>query len=201
MTTPPPPAPTTGPPAAGGGLAGKLKGKNGAILAAGATVALVAVLGLAKGKKTAPAAAVPATDDTTSTDMWNQWQAEYEALQQQLDAQGAGTTTASGPGNPIPPVPVPIPKPPTPTPAPTPTPVLPTPKPTTPKPQPVVSPIAPKPAGPASVKVQANQTLSGIAAKYGLTMAQLKKLNPVYWTNPKYKQGNEIWAGDTVKLR
>jgi LysM domain len=187
MTTPP--APTTGPPAAGG-LAGKLKGKNGAILAAGATVVLVAVLGLARGKKDpVPAATATPTDDTTATDMWNQWQAEYESLQQQIDAQGGGTNTASGPGTPKPPVPVPVQKPPVHAPGPIVRPPAPTPKPVT------------KPATPPSVKVKAGDTLSGIAAKYGISMATLKKLNPTYWTNPKYRNGERIWAGDTVKLR
>lgn len=43
-------------------------------------------------------------------------------------------------------------------------------------------------------------TLSGIAARNHISLAQLRTMNPVYWTNPKYRQGNEIFAGDTVVL-
>jgi LysM repeat protein len=61
----------------------------------------------------------------------------------------------------------------------------------------------PRPSGvPSSrtVIVQHGDTLSKIAARNGISMARLKQLNPVYWTNPKYRQGNRIWAGDHVKV-
>lgn len=43
-------------------------------------------------------------------------------------------------------------------------------------------------------------TLSSIAAKNKTTLAVIKQLNPVYWTNPKYQDGNFIVAGDKVVL-
>lgn len=48
--------------------------------------------------------------------------------------------------------------------------------------------------------VQHGDTLSGIAAKNHTTLAEIKTLNPVYWTNPKYDNGNMIFAGDKVTL-
>lgn len=45
-----------------------------------------------------------------------------------------------------------------------------------------------------------DDTLSGIAARNHTTLAEIRALNPVYWTNPKYNQGNLIFAGDTVVL-
>jgi LysM repeat protein len=48
--------------------------------------------------------------------------------------------------------------------------------------------------------VKKGDTLSGIAKKAGISMATLKKLNPVYWTNKKYHDGNTIFAGDKVKV-
>jgi hypothetical protein len=87
--------------------------------------------------------------DSGPYDMWNQWQQEYEELQQQINAQGGGTTTATGPGktagHPVtlpwkPGHPVPIPRPPVPPRAPWP------PKPK-PKPQPW-PPQLPKPKRP-----------------------------------------------------
>jgi hypothetical protein len=32
-------------------------------------------------------------------------------------------------------------------------------------------------------------------------MATLKKLNPVFWTNSKYHNGNTIFAGGHVKVK
>src|SRR5690606_30603860 len=71
------------------------------------------------------------------------------------------------------------------------------PKPTTPPATPA-KPAAPKtPAKPAAPKtavyvIQRGDTLSGIAKKLGISMATLKQYNPVFWTNPKYQQGNMI---------
>jgi LysM repeat protein len=178
---------TPTPPAEGGSLVAKLGGpRNAAIVGAGGTVALVALLALRKGKSGASGTTTTVTGDTAFDsgpyDMWNQWQQEYEQLQQQVDAIGGGTTTATGPGTPKPPVQ--IPKPPVPPPAPKP-----------PKP-----PVKPKPTPYKTVTVQRGDTLSKIAAKNHITMAQLKKLNPVYWTNKKYDNGNKIWSGDKVKV-
>lgn len=71
------------------------------------------------------------------------------------------------------------------------------------KPVPVSTPVAKPAAGnPAThtYVVVHGDTLSGIAAKNHTTLAEIKSLNPVYWTNAKYKSGNEIWAGDKVTL-
>lgn len=185
MSTPTPPT--------GGGLVAKLGGpRNAAIVGAGGTVALVALLALRKNK-------AAGTDGTVTTvtgdsafdsgpyDMWQQWQDEYEQLQQQIDANG-GSNAATGPGSPTPPTktprPAPIPKPPVPTPAPKPR------KPPT------------KPKAPGSwVTVKHGDTLSEIAQRSHISMATLKKLNPTYWTNKKYQDGNRIWAGDRVRVK
>lgn len=185
---------TTPPPAAGGGsLVSKVGGpRNAAILGAGGTVALVALIAMRRSKTaSANGTTTTITGDTAFDsgpyDMWNQWQQEYEQLQDQINAQQGGQTSASGPGTtptPKPPTPVPVPKPPVPKPGP---------KPPAPKPK-------PKPPTHKVVTVQHGDTLSGIAAKNHITLAQLKKLNPMYWTNKKYKNGNLIWAGDKVKV-
>lgn len=52
-----------------------------------------------------------------------------------------------------------------------------------------------------TVTVSHGQTLSGIASAHHETLATLLKDNPVYTTNPKYKKGNLIFAGDKVKVR
>lgn len=107
----------------GGGLVAKLGGsRNASILGAGATVALVALLSLRKNKAAGGSPADPAAYDSSLNDLYNQWQQEYEQLQQEIAA--GGQNSASGPGTPpvkTPlPSPVPIPKPPLPTPAPRP---------------------------------------------------------------------------------
>jgi LysM repeat protein len=174
----------------GGSLVAKLGGpRNAAILGAGGTVALVALVALRKNKSSSSDSSTNTGDSTYDSgpyDMWNQWEAQYEQLQEQVNSMG-GTTTATGPGSgtKIPtPLPAPITKPPIPTPAP---------KPVIPKPGP--GPVVHK-----TVTVQKNDTLSKIAARNHITMATLKKLNPVYWTNKKYDNGNKIWAGDKVKV-
>jgi hypothetical protein len=43
-------------------------------------------------------------------------------------------------------------------------------------------------------------SLSSIAARHGMTLERLFELNPEYKTNPKYKGGNLIWAGDRVVI-
>lgn len=205
MTTPPP-APTTGP-AVGGKLASKVGGpRNLAILGAGLTVGLVALLGLRKNKAAAATGTTTTiTGDTAFDsgpyDMWNQWQQEYEQLQEQINAQQGGQTSATGPGaTPKPPkstLPAPIPRPPFPTPAPTPKPTRPKPKPPWHAPKPTKKPPGKK-SPYHTVTVKDGDTLSGIAAHNHVSMTLLKKLNPKYWTDKKYKNGNLIWAGDKV---
>lgn len=69
------------------------------------------------------------------------------------------------------------------------------------QPKPTTPPATPaKPAAPktAVYVIQRGDTLSGIAKKLGISMATLKQYNPVFWTNPKYQQGNMIWSGGKV---
>lgn len=190
--------PAAGPPAGGrgGGLLARVGGsRNGAILAAGATVAVVAVLGLIKGKKssadTGTATIQPSGFDSSGYDLAAQWQSQFDNLQGQIDNM-----------NP-PPTPTPIPSPPRPAPIPKPVP-LPSPVPKPPVPRPPTrlapTPVFKPPPKPKTVTVKRNDTLSGIAAKNHISMSTLKRLNPVYWTNPKYRQGNRIFAGDTVTI-
>lgn len=103
-----------GPPPAGprrGGLLARIGGsRNGAILAAGATVAVVALLSvLRKGKSAAPTP-VQAGDglDSGPYDMWDQWEQQYE------DLAGRVTTLENPPvptptPRPVPPVHIPLP--------------------------------------------------------------------------------------------
>jgi LysM repeat protein len=187
MTTPPAPAPAA--PAAGGSLVSRVGGpRNAAVLGAGLTVAAVALLGMlrSKGANSNTAATGESPYDSGPYDMWNQWQAEYEQLQEQINSQGGGSTSAGGgpATTPKPPPPVQIPKPPA-----------------WPPPVSVKPPVVrPKPTPYKTVTVKKGDTLSAIAKKNNISMATLKKLNPVYWTNKKYKNGNLIWAGDKVKV-
>jgi hypothetical protein len=198
MPTPPGPAAATA--GGGGSLVSKVGGpRNAAILGAGLTVALVAVVSnlRSKGGTTGTTSMTTADDfDSSPYDMWNAWQSEYEDLQEQINS-GDGTTTAGGgtatpppplkpPGVVPHPLPVPIGKPVFPTPAP---------KPPAPKPTPKPPTTTHK-----TVTVKKGDTLSAIAKKNHISMATLKKLNPTYWTNKKYKNGNLIWAGDKVKV-
>lgn len=48
--------------------------------------------------------------------------------------------------------------------------------------------------------VKSGDTLSAVARRAGITLTQLYNLNPKFKTDPKYKGGNLIWAGTTVKL-
>jgi hypothetical protein len=138
---PPPPTtitpPTTPPAPTAGGLAAKVGGqKNLAILGAGATVVLVALLGL---RKKSSASTDPSADtsqnvyDSSSSDQWNQWEQQYEGLQDRVDTLETGTTTTAKP--PAAPPPVVIVRPPWRPPAPKPKPPPPRPKPK-PKPKP-----------------------------------------------------------------
>lgn len=186
MTTPQQPVPPPAPGGRGRGIVATVGGpRNAAIIGAGLSVAAVALFSSMRSKSSSNGTTLMSSGDFDSSpyDMWNAWQSEYEDLQQQINANG-GSTSASGPGTPSPPPPVPIPKPPVPTPAP---------KPPAPKPK-------PKPTGHKVVTVKHGDTLSGIAERNHISMARLKKLNPVYWTNKKYRNGNLIWAGDKVTV-
>lgn len=48
--------------------------------------------------------------------------------------------------------------------------------------------------------IRQGDTLSSIAKRHGITMAQLREWNPVFWSNPKYKNGNMIWSGGKVNV-
>lgn len=48
--------------------------------------------------------------------------------------------------------------------------------------------------------VKPHDTLSGIAASHGETLAEVESDNPVYLTNPKYDHGDLIFSGDKVML-
>jgi len=192
MTTPPPPGAAPGAGAGrngpGGSLISRLGGnRNAAILAAGATVGLVALIASWRGRNTPTATTVMNADefDSGPYDMWNAWQQQYEDLQSQINDLNDGSSNPATPSKPLIPVtlPAPIAKPPIPTPAP---------KPAKPKPRP--APVH------KTVTVKRGDTLSAIAAKNKISMATLKKLNPKFWTDPKYKQGNMIWAGTKVAV-
>lgn len=48
--------------------------------------------------------------------------------------------------------------------------------------------------------VQKGDTLSKIAVDAGISLQELKDLNPKFTSDPKYKNGNMIWSGTTVNL-
>lgn len=48
--------------------------------------------------------------------------------------------------------------------------------------------------------VKKGDTLSGIAKASGVSLAELRAANKKFAKNPKYKQGNMIWSGTTVKI-
>ena len=48
--------------------------------------------------------------------------------------------------------------------------------------------------------VKRGDTLSGIAKSAGVSLAEIRAANKKFAKNPKYKQGNMIWAGTTVKI-
>lgn len=182
----------------GGGLLQRIGGsRNGAIIAAGGTVGLIALLTLVRGKSSSSsgsdAQATPIQAyDSGPYDQWDAWQQEYDGL------AGRVSTLENPPASTPPPAttpplhitPLPAPKGSTPVVRP-PTPV---------SPVKATKPVTKPPPKLQTVTVKKGDTLSGIAAKYHISLATLKKLNPVYWTNAKYKSGNRIWAGDKVKV-
>ncbi|WP_367575279.1 LysM domain-containing protein [Streptomyces griseoaurantiacus] len=185
MATPAQP-PGKGPAApgkAGDKLAGKVGGRRNLMFAAAGAVALVAFL-MARtsgGGGGGGSDQVMMGYDSTPYDQYNDIQGQLEDLQRQMDE---GRVT---PG---------LPKPPDETPA------SPKPKPTDPKPKPPTKPIESNhPPAKKYVTIKKGDTLSSIAKKAGISMATLKKLNPVFWTNKKYKNGNLIWAGGKVRTK
>ena len=48
--------------------------------------------------------------------------------------------------------------------------------------------------------VKSGDTLSGIAKAAGVSLAEIRAANKKFAKNPKYKQGNMIWSGTTVKI-
>lgn len=140
---------------------------------------------------------VTATDDTTVTDDFTQLQTEIGQLQKDEENEPLPSNNPRPSKNP-PPKPKPIHggkpptggKPPVKVPPPAPKPA--------PKPPPNPTP---KPVAKTHVyKVRHGDTLWAIARRNGISLDELRRLNPVYWTNPKYQQGNMIWAGDSVVL-
>jgi hypothetical protein len=60
--------------------------------------------------------------------------------------------------------------------------------------------ITPPAAKPITVKVERGDTLSSIAKENKTTVAAILKANPKFTEQAKYKDGNMIWAGTTVKI-
>jgi hypothetical protein len=137
-----------------------------------------------------------ATADTTVTDDFTQLSNQIDQLQRDEQNEPLPSNNPTPTPNPKP-KPKPKPRPPihggnppgrVPLPPPPPAP--------TPNPNPTPRPVAQT----HTYIVRHNDTLSGIAAHAGISLDELRRLNPVYWTNPKYQQGNMIWAGDRVVL-
>ena len=49
--------------------------------------------------------------------------------------------------------------------------------------------------------VKKGDTLSGIAKNSGLSLSEVRKLNPELMSNPKYKKGSMIWSGTKVNVK
>lgn len=49
--------------------------------------------------------------------------------------------------------------------------------------------------------VKKGDTLSGIAKNSGLSLSEVRKLNPQLMSNPKYKKGAAIWSGTKVNIK
>lgn len=181
MSTPP-----EQPPAGGKGPAvGKLGNRRNMLIAAAVGTAAVAFF-MARtsgggGRNDGGSDQIMLGYDSGPYDQYNDLQQQLEDLEDRIDD---GVVT---PGTPVPP------KPTTPAPKPWPLPA---------KPKPPVKPL-PKPASPAKkyVTIKRGDTLSAIAKKSGISMATLKKLNPNFWSNPKYQNGNMIWSGGKVRVK
>lgn len=141
-----------------------------------------------------------ATADTTVTDDFTQLSNEIDQLQRDEENEPLPSNNPTPTKNPRPkPKPKPRPpihggKPPVRQPAPAPTPAP------TPTPNPTPRPAPPPRPQTHRYTVVHGDTLWDIARRNHTDLATIRRLNPVYWTNPKYDQGNDIWAGDTVIL-
>lgn len=62
------------------------------------------------------------------------------------------------------------------------------------------APATPPPPAVEKYTVQKGDTLSKIAVDAGISLQELKDLNPKFTSDPKYKNGNMIWSGTTVNL-
>ena len=60
--------------------------------------------------------------------------------------------------------------------------------------------ITPPAAKPITVKVERGDTLTSIAKENKTTVSAILKANPKFTEQAKYKDGNQIWAGTTVKI-
>jgi LysM repeat protein len=174
-----------------------VKRKPGVVLALGGG-AVVVMLGLMRSGSggdsgqsadTLQMTGAGSTYDSTASDVYNSIQPEIDALVKQLeDLQNSQPTPGSPVTTPVSTLPAPVTSKPTPPPR------------TTPKPAPSKASTM-KASTAKTVTVKKGDTLSAIAQRYGISMATLRKLNPTYWANPKYKSGHDIWSGDKVRVR
>ena len=63
-----------------------------------------------------------------------------------------------------------------------------------------VQKAASTPAKPITVTVEKGDTLSSIAKENKTTVSAILAANPKFTEQAKYKDGNQIWAGTTVKI-
>lgn len=184
MSTPPEAPPAGGKP--GAKLAAAAGGRRNLMIAAAVGTALVAFVMSRGGKGGGDGGGGSAQQmngyDSTPYDQYNALQSQLEDIQSQIDN---GKVT---PGTPAKPPATPTsPKPPVKT--------LPWP-PIHPKPVPTRGHNPKKYVG-----IKRGDTLSGIAKHSGISMSTLKKLNPVFWTNKKYHNGNTIFSGGKVRVK
>lgn len=163
---------------------GKLKANRKVVMIGGAAVVALIAFVMSRGGKGGASGGsdqVMTGYDSTPYDQYNDIQRQLEDLQNQMDN---GQVTPGTPGKPST-LPA-SPKPPV-TPA---------------KPKPPVKPLPPASKPKASyVTIKKGDSLSAIAKRAGISMTTLKKLNPTFWTNKKYKNGNLIWAGGKVRVK
>jgi nucleoid-associated protein YgaU len=179
-------------PAAPGGPGGKLAaaagGRRNLLIAAAAGTALVAFL-MARSGGGGGGGSVQQMDgyDSTPYDQYNELQNQLETIQRQIDegkvVPGAATPPTTTPKSPKP--------------AWGPLPWRP------PSPRPIPRPSKPVKPGPSKnwYVIRKGDTLSEIAARKGISMSTLRRLNPNFWSNPKYDHGNRIWAGGKVRVK
>jgi hypothetical protein len=189
---------------AGGGKLAPKVGKRTVLIAAAGGTALVAFL-MARsgggGGGGGGSAQQMTGYDSTPYDQYNELQRQLENIQDQMDngkvTPAQPTTPTPTPTSPKPPrvtLPWPVPHP------------RPLPGHTT-LPQPTGKPPIKKPPvkrPPSKGKwytIKKGDTLSEIASRNHTSMSVIKKLNPNFWSNPKYHDGNTIWAGGKVRLK